>query len=121
MEVGVLNQEVGVQLSLVVPVFNEVEILQTLYTRVAASLDELDRRWELILVDDGSRDGSSAAADALVEADDRVQVIRFKANCGQSAALVAGFEASRGELVAMIDADLQTYPEDLGSLIATVN
>ncbi len=82
------------------------------------SLDALGRRWELILVDDGSSDGSGERLDQLAAADPRLRVLHFVSNAGQSAALAAGFAASRGELVAIIDADLQTYPEDLGLLVA---
>lgn len=112
-----LEPDSSPQLSLVVPVYNELEILGALHERVAASLDALGRTWELLLVDDGSSDGSGPRMDEIAAEDPRVRILHFEHNCGQSAALVAGFQASRGDLVAMIDADLQTYPEDLGLLI----
>jgi glycosyltransferase involved in cell wall biosynthesis len=106
-----------VSLSVVVPVHNELGNLEPLVDRVRAVLDGLGLRWELILVDDGSTDGSSARLDELAGGDGRLVVLHFAANCGQSAALDAGFQRSRGELVALLDADLQTFPEDLPELL----
>jgi glycosyltransferase involved in cell wall biosynthesis len=107
-----------VRLSVVVPVYNELETLDELVERVRAVVEGLFESWELILVDDGSDDGSAERLDRLAGADGRLSVLHFEYNCGQSAALAAGFRASRGELVAILDADLQTYPEDLPLLLS---
>ncbi len=106
------------ELSVVVPVYNEIGNLAALVERVRASLDATPWRWELLAVDDGSTDGSGERLDELAAAEPRLKVLHFAANCGQSAALDAGFRHARGRLVAILDADLQTYPEDLPQLIA---
>lgn len=104
-------------LSVVAPVYNEVESLDPLVERVRATMDEIGRPWELILVDDGSTDGCAERMDAIAATDDRIRPLHFIHNYGQSAAMDAGFRHSRGQLVAFLDADLQTYPEDLPKLV----
>jgi len=107
----------SVALSVVVPVFNEIANIEPLVERVRTTLDEIGLSWELIAVDDGSTDGSGAKLDEVAVAEPRVRVLHFVANCGQSAGLDAGFQNSRGELIALLDADLQTFPEDLPKLL----
>jgi glycosyltransferase involved in cell wall biosynthesis len=104
-------------ISIVVPVYNEIGNLESLVERVRVTLDKVGRSWELIAVDDGSTDGSATHLEELARADHRVRVLHFQENCGQSAGLDAGFKHARGQLVALLDADLQTYPEDLPKLI----
>jgi glycosyltransferase involved in cell wall biosynthesis len=115
-----MDTELGVRLSVVVPVFNELGNLDEIVDRVHGVLDGLVDGWELILVDDGSTDGSGERLDLLAADDDHVSVLHFERNCGQSAAMAAGLTASRGELVAILDADLQTYPEDLPKLLSAM-
>ena len=105
-------------LSLVIPVFNEEQSLGELYERVTASLEGLGQSYEVIAVDDGSRDGSLALLRSFRERDPRWRVVRLSRNFGQSAAIYAGFSRSRGEYVLMIDADLQVFPEDIPLLYA---
>ncbi len=104
-------------LSLVIPVFNEIDNLDRLVDRVRGGLEPIAGAWELILVDDGSSDGSDRRMDELAAAEARIRVLHFAQNCGQSAALDAGFDCSRGTFVALLDADLQTYPEDLPAML----
>jgi glycosyltransferase involved in cell wall biosynthesis len=111
------NADRGPDLSVVVPVYNEIDNLGNLVERVRATLDDMGVRWELLAVDDGSTDGSSERLDELAKAETRMRVLHFQQNCGQSAGLDAGFQHARGRLMALLDADLQTYPEDLPKLI----
>ena len=106
-----------VVLSVVVPVYNEIDNIEQLLDRVRDTLDEIGVSWELLAVDDGSSDGSGERLDELSEIESRLRVLHFVANCGQSAGLDAGFKNARGDLVALLDADLQTYPEDLPKLL----
>ena len=102
---------------MVVPVYNEIGGLDTLVERVRGALDGAGLDWELVLVDDGSTDGSSEKMDALAIADGRIRVLHFVSNCGQTAALDAGFKNAHGRHISLLDADLQTYPEDLPELL----
>jgi glycosyltransferase involved in cell wall biosynthesis len=105
-----------VELSVVIPIFNEVDSLPTLAAELDDALRILGRSAEIIFVDDGSTDGSDAVLKQLAGADHRVRVIRFARNAGQSAAFYAGLKASRGRYVATMDADLQNDPRDLALL-----
>jgi len=104
-------------LSLVAPVYDEVLNLEALHARVAEVFGA-GRDWELVLVDDGSRDGSTEAIRALAARDPRVVGVFFARNCGQTAATCAGIELARGRLIATLDADLQNDPGDLPAMIA---
>lgn len=106
--------------SLVVPVFNEETTLEEVYRRAAATLDEVGKPYEVIVVDDGSRDGTWAIVERLAAEDPRVRAVRFKRNFGQHPAMHAGLARARGEIVVTMDADLQNVPEDLPRLIAAV-
>ena len=105
-------------LSVVIPVFNEEDNLVELQARLAASLDGADYSWEIIYVDDGSRDRSWEILSRLHQNDPRVRLVRFNRNYGQHMAIFAGFERVRGEVVATLDADLQNPPEELPKLVA---
>ena len=108
------------ELSVVVPVYNEIGCLDPLVERVRGALDSSAIDWELVLVDDGSTDGSGEKMDELAAADERLRVLHFVANCGQTAGLDAGFRHARGRYIGLLDADLQTYPEDLPQLLHTL-
>jgi glycosyltransferase involved in cell wall biosynthesis len=111
----------SVELSVVVPIFNEVENLSQLYDRLVKTLDGVDlRSFELIFVDDGSTDGSFERLRDLSAVDARVRIIKFVRNFGQHAALSAGMERSLGEIVIVMDADLQNAPEDIPRFIAKI-
>jgi len=100
-------------ISVVVPFHDEEATLIPLYERIAAVLDGLGRTFELVLIDDGSRDASVARAEELVARDARVALVQLRGNFGKSAALAAGFDECRGEIVLTLDADLQDAPEEL--------
>lgn len=104
-------------LSVVIPVFDERESLAILHRELAAVLDRLPGASEMIFVDDGSRDGSLGVLRSLELEDERVRTIVFERNCGQSAALDAGFRAARGEITATLDADLQNDPREIPKLL----
>jgi glycosyltransferase involved in cell wall biosynthesis len=107
-------------LSVVIPLFNEAPNLERLYAEFTQALERWGRPYELILVDDGSSDGSDEILAALPARDPRVRVIQFRRNFGQTAAFAAGFAAARGRLIATADGDLQNDPADLPAMIAGV-
>ncbi len=106
------------KVSLVVPVYNEEENLPLLYQNVVGSLDPLEIKWEMILVDDGSTDGSLRCARQLAESDSRLCVLELRRNFGQTAAMAAGFDQARAEFIVTLDADLQNDPGDIPRLLA---
>jgi len=108
------------ELSVVVPVYNEIGCLDPLVDRVRGALDSAGLDWELVLVDDGSTDGSGDKMDELAAADGRIRILHFQTNCGQTAGLDAGFRNAAGRTIALLDADLQTFPEDLPQLLHTL-
>ncbi len=103
--------------SIVIPVFNEEQSLPELYDELRTTLDTAPWPYEMIFVDDGSTDGSSAVLQRLAQEDHRVKVIRFVRNYGQTAALDAGFKHAGGTVVVSIDADLQNDPADIPRLV----
>ena len=105
------------RLSVVVPIYDEAESLPVLHREICAALDGWGGVWEVIYVDDCSRDGSLRVMEDLWKADDRVRIVKFRRNFGQTAALAAGFEETRGELVATLDGDLQNDPADIPRMI----
>jgi undecaprenyl-phosphate 4-deoxy-4-formamido-L-arabinose transferase len=107
-------------LSVVVPVFEEAGTIGELYGRATAALEELGRPYELIFIDDGSRDATWAEIERLRAGDDRIHAVRFKRNFGQHPAMHAGFARARGEIVVTMDGDLQNAPEDIPRLVEAV-
>lgn len=105
------------KISLIIPVYNEEENLQDLYSEITRSLSGLTCPWELVLVDDGSTDSSLAVMRALAGADERVRFLSFARNCGQSAAFAAGFRYAAGDVVVTLDADLQNDPADIPAML----
>lgn len=111
------ERSAALEISVVVPVFDEEENLPTLYRELTDVLQRYGRSYELLFVDDGSTDGSFAVLSSFHHADDRVQVIRFRKNFGQTAALAAGFDHARGAVIVTLDGDLQNDPRDIPSLV----
>jgi glycosyltransferase involved in cell wall biosynthesis len=110
-----------VQLSLVLPIYNEVESIPDLLEELTPVLEASGRTFEIICVDDGSSDGSFEALKKLRIQDDRVRVIRFRRNFGQTAAFAAGFNRAQGDVVITMDADLQNDPADIPNLLAKLD
>lgn len=106
--------------SIVVPLYNEEESVGALYEEVCAAAEGLGRSWELLLVDDGSADATADRLREISRRDPRVRVIRFRRNYGQTAALQAGFDHAHGQVVITLDGDLQNDPKDFGLLLATL-
>jgi len=104
--------------SVAIPVYNEAESLRELYPRVCAVMDELGEPWELIFIDDGSRDGSTEIILSIASEDERVRPVIFARNFGHQVAITAGLDYSRGKVVIIIDADLQDPPEVIADLVA---
>lgn len=108
-------------ITITVPIYNEEQNIAPLYEKVCAAMAELGRTWELVLVDDGSRDGSAAALDAIAVRDGRVTVVHFPRNYGQTAAMMAGLDHARGDIIVPMDGDLQNDPSDIGRLLAKLD
>jgi glycosyltransferase involved in cell wall biosynthesis len=109
-----------IDVSFVIPVFNEEENLPDLYRELSAACEKISGAIEIIFIDDGSEDGSFAALAKIQAGDRRVKVIRLRKNFGQTAALSAGFDLARGGIVITLDADLQNDPADAPLLIAKI-
>jgi glycosyltransferase involved in cell wall biosynthesis len=107
-----------VTFSVIAPVYNEVGSLPELYRRVRLVMEGLGDPWELVLVDDGSSDGSTEAMASLAAQDSRVRPVYFARNFGHQIAVTAGLDSSRGEAMVVIDADLQDPPEVIPELVA---
>lgn len=108
-------------LSVCVPVYNEEENLPLLHEAIARVFDANNIDGEIVLVDDGSSDGSWAQIEKLVQRDPRVRGLKFKANCGETAASDAGLRAARGRYVMTMDADLQNDPQDIPKFLEALN
>lgn len=109
------------ELSIVIPVYNEEAGLAKLFARLYPALDKLGIPYEIVFVNDGSRDQSAAIlSDQFRARPDVTRVVLFNGNYGQHMAILAGFKATRGEIVVTLDADLQNPPEEIGNLIAKI-
>ena len=108
-------------LTVTVPIFNEEQNITPLYDKTRAAMDALGLPWELVLVDDGSRDGSPALLDEVAAKDPRVTVVHFSRNYGQTAAMMAGMDHARGDIIVPMDGDLQNDPGDIGRLLAKLD
>jgi len=105
------------ELSLFLPVLDEEENLRPMHAKIQAALDALGKTAEVIYVDDGSTDKSLEILKELAESDDRVRVISLRRNYGQTAAMSAGIDAAKGEILIPMDADLQNDPADFKRLL----
>jgi glycosyltransferase involved in cell wall biosynthesis len=105
-------------LSITIPVYNEEQNIPILYERLVRELEIVGRPFEIILVNDGSADGSEAALEALCRRDSRVKVVNFRRNFGQTAAMMAGINYASGDIIIPMDGDLQNDPADIARLLA---
>ncbi len=106
------------EISLVIPIFNEAPNIEALYGEITAALEPWGRTYEVLLIDDGSTDGSADLLAALPRRDPRVRIIRFRKNFGQTPAFSAGFAHARGRIIITSDGDLQNDPRDIPMLVA---
>lgn len=108
------------KLSIVVPLYNEVENVELLYLAISGAVVELETTYEIIFVDDGSNDGTVEGARQIQQTDASVRLIQFRKNFGQTAAMRAGIQAARGSIIVTMDGDLQNDPSDMGKLVAKI-
>ena len=109
-----------IEISIVIPVYNERENLVLLDQEITKSIKPLNKNYEVILVDDGSTDGSSELIRVLQEKNSTIRLIRFGHNHGQTAAFAAGFDKARGDIIITMDADLQNSPSDIPLLLTAI-
>jgi undecaprenyl-phosphate 4-deoxy-4-formamido-L-arabinose transferase len=108
-------------LSIVIPAYNEADNLGTLYGRLSAVLDQLGHSYEVIIINDGSRDGTETLLNSLYQKHlEHLRVIHFNGNFGQHMAIMAGFEHARGDIIITLDADLQNPPEEIPKLVQAI-
>lgn len=108
--------------SIVVPIYNEVQSVAILHEKLHKALNRLDKRWDVVFIDDGSTDGSVEAIEKLVEQDaEHTRLVALRRNFGQTAAISAGIDYTEGEVVVLMDGDLQNDPEDIPNLLAEID
>jgi dolichol-phosphate mannosyltransferase len=112
-----LDEERPIDISLVVPVYNEEENLPILIPEMTEVLQGLGKSYEMIFVDDGSTDGSRALLKRMIAQDPQIRLLGFKRNCGETAAGAAGLKEARGKIVITMDADLQNDPKDIPKML----
>lgn len=115
------QDDVQPDLSVVLPVYDEEESLPPMWAALEPVLVDMGLAWEVIFVNDGSSDASGEVLDDLADLDERIKVIHFRRNFGQTAALAAGFETARGAAVVALDADLQNDPKDIPAMLARLD
>jgi glycosyltransferase involved in cell wall biosynthesis len=104
-----------------VPFYNEEESIAPMHKAVVGALGPLGIAFEMVFVDDGSRDSTLAIAVGIAKRDARVRVVKFRRNYGQTAAMAAGIEVARGDVIVTMDGDLQNDPRDIPQLVATLD
>src|SRR5215471_17232800 len=108
-----MSSETGIKYSIVVPFFNEQENIPALYMKLTEVMDSIAEPYELVFVDDGSRDSTFRVLSEIYEHDRRVNLVRLRRNFGQTPALKAGFDFARGSVIISMDGDLQHDPEEI--------
>jgi len=111
------KNKMHIEMSIVIPVFNETENIKPLIIKLSEVLDKTGKNYEIIMVDDGSTDNSFEVMRELCESYKNLRIIRFRRNFGQTAAFSAGFDLARGGIVVTLDADLQNDPADIPKLL----
>jgi glycosyltransferase involved in cell wall biosynthesis len=109
------------RLSIIVPFYNEGESIGAMHKAVVDAVDRLNVSYEMVFVDDGSKDNTLAVATEIARADARVRVVKFRRNFGQTPAMAAGIEHARGEILVTMDGDLQNDPKDIEHFLAKID
>ncbi len=107
-------------LSIIVPLYNEEDSVTPLYEAIVKSVDRMDCRYEMLFVDDGSKDNTVAVASKLAEQDKRLRIIKFRRNYGQTPAMAAGIDNAKGDILVTMDGDLQNDPDDIPQLVQKI-
>ncbi|MEO8206158.1 MAG: glycosyltransferase family 2 protein, partial [Chthoniobacterales bacterium] len=107
-------------ISVMIPVYNEHEVLGSLFEKIKEVMSRLGRKWEVIFVNDGSIDGTEEVLDQLAAANPEVKVVHFRRNFGQTAAMMAGFDYAQGDVIIPMDGDYQNDPEDIPLILAKI-
>ena len=108
-------------ISIVVPVFNEVDLIEELLSRIKKVCGGLRRTYEIVIVDDGSTDGSYEKLKKIQANDNSLRIVKFTRNFGQQAAVLAGFRISKGDIIVQLDSDLQNPPEEIPKLLSAMS
>ncbi|MEE3253286.1 MAG: glycosyltransferase family 2 protein, partial [Nitrospinota bacterium] len=111
------DKDKQIDISIVIPVFNEISLIDELHSRLKLVCEGLGRNYEVIIVDDGSSDGSHEKLIQLKNNDTALRIVKFTRNFGQQAAVLAGFRISRGKIIVQLDSDLQNPPEEIPKLL----
>lgn len=117
METHERNRMKPIDLSVVVPLYNEEENVELLYRRICQALQDTELEYEIFLVDDGSQDHTLEIAAGLACSDPRLRVVEFRTNCGQTPAMAAGIDLAKGRIIATMDGDLQNDPVDIPAML----
>lgn len=116
----ILGSDRQYDISVVIPLFNEEKNIDLLYDKLKVALDKINRRYQIIMVDDGSTDKTLSVLKEIHQRDKTLRVISFRRNFGQAAALSAGFDWAKGDIVIAMDGDLQNHPEDIPLLLRKI-
>ena len=117
----ILREGNNIDLSIVIPVYNEEENINDCYAEIKKALENKGVKYEIIFVDDGSNDRTNELLHKIYEKDNTVKVIRFRKNFGQTSAMSAGFKHAKGKIIVSMDADLQNDPNDIPKLLEKIN
>lgn len=121
MPIGSSRDQDDVYVSVLIPVYNEADNIPLLCERLIPALEKLEKTFEVIIVNDGSVDGSEARLRTAAEADPRIRVINFFRNVGQTGAMMAGIDHARGDIIVSMDGDLQNDPDDIAVLLTKMD
>ena len=107
----------NIQLSIIVPLYNDEACVEALYQAITKALTPLDTSYEILFVDDGSKDNTVAESAKLAANDKRLRIIKFRRNYGQTPAMAAGIDNARGKILITMDGDLQNDPSDIPNFL----